>query len=62
MVYTLNGLNSLPEVLKILEMEYKTTSGFTRGEIEDRVFIALVDPSRRCMSKYSKSETRVANR
>lgn len=45
MVYTLNGLNSLPEVLKILEKEYKTTSELYRGEIEDRVFIALVGPS-----------------
>lgn len=45
MIYTLNGLNSLPEVLKILETEYKNTSGLNRGEIEDRVFIALVGES-----------------
>lgn len=45
MVYTLNGLGSFPEVLKILETEYKTTNLLTRGEIEDRVFIALVEPS-----------------
>ena len=45
MVYTLNGLNSLPEVLKILETEYKTTGELTRGEIEDRVYITLVNPS-----------------
>ena len=45
MVYTLNGLSSFPEVLKILETEYKTTNLLARGEIEDRVFIALVNPS-----------------
>jgi len=45
MVYTLNGRNSLSEVLKILETEYKTTGQLTRGEIEDRVFIALVGRS-----------------
>jgi len=45
MVYTLNGLNSFPEVLKILETEYKPMSELTRGEIEDRVFMALVGPS-----------------
>ena len=45
MVYTLNGLSSLPEVLKSLEKEYKITSELNRGEIEDRVFIALVGPS-----------------
>jgi hypothetical protein len=45
MVYTLNGLNALPEVLKVLEKEYKTMSELNRGEIEDRVFIALVGSS-----------------
>lgn len=45
MVYTLNGLNSLAEILKILETEYKTTSELNRGEIEDRIFIALVGQS-----------------
>ena len=44
-MYTLDGLNALPEVLKNLEKEYKTTSELSRGEIEDRVFIALVGPS-----------------
>jgi hypothetical protein len=45
MIYTLNELNALPEVLKIVEAEYKTTSELIRGEIEDRVFIALVGAS-----------------
>ena len=45
MVYTLNGLNTLPEVLRILETEYKTTGELNRGEIEDRILVALVGQS-----------------
>ena len=62
MVYTLNGLSSLPEVLKSLEKEYKTTSELNRGEIEDRVFIALVGPSAGVCCGPPRVLTRVADR